>query len=206
MRPRRALRALGHPAADAPAQDIRPARAARAPRLIAAFVALAGLLTLLSAAVAPVRGRFEILSGPLPLAVRTGATSVAALAGFGLLVIAGALARRQRRAWWIALVLLIVAGVSHVLKDLDVVAAGVSLGMAVVLLMSRHEFDARPGPASLRRAFVALPVLAGVAWAFGTLAIVAHAGGILPRPTPGSAASSSLRGLVGLSMGVTVVG
>ena len=197
---------MGPSAADAPAQDIRPPRATRAPRLIAIFVALAGLLTLLSAALAPVRGRFEILSSPLPLAVRTGATSVAALAGFGLLIIAGALARRQRRAWWIALVLLTVAGVSHVLKDIDVFAAGVSLGMAVVLVTARHEFDARPGPASLRRAFVALPVLAAVAWAFGTIAILGHAGGILPHPSVGSAAASSLRGLVGLPMGVTVVG
>ena len=59
-----------------------------------------------------------------PLSVLSGATSTAFLAGFGLLVIAGALARRQRRAWWIALVLLVIAGISHLIKDLDIPKPG----------------------------------------------------------------------------------
>jgi len=163
------------------------------------------VITLLSAAFSSLRGRSEVLSSAIPLAARVGATSVAAIAGFGLLVIAGALARRQRRAWWVAVVLLLVAGVSHLVKDVDVLAAGVNLGMACVLIAARREFDATAGPGSIRRALVALPLLATVAWAFGFVAIMAHVGG--PSfPSLGTAAAGSLRGLVGLPLGVSLSG
>ena len=184
---------------------LRPPRATRVPRIVALFVGLAGLVTLLSSAFSWIRGRTETLSDVLPLSVRSGATSTAVLAGFGLLVIAGALARRQRRAWWIALVLLLIAGISHLIKGLDVPEAGLSLGMAVVLLMARREFDTRPGPGSVRRAVVALPALALGAWAFGIVAILAHSEAMVPRPTFGVAAAAALRGIVGLSLGIRLV-
>src|SRR5436309_14205242 len=119
-----------------------PPRTRRLPRLMAAAVALAGIVTLVSAAFAPAREGIEILRDALPLTVRTGAGSVAALTRVGMLVIAGALARRQRRAWATGLVLLVIAGVSHILKGLDVPEAGLNLGLAVVFVMARHEFDA----------------------------------------------------------------
>jgi lysyl-tRNA synthetase class 2 len=187
-------------------RGVPPPRARGLPRLIAAAVALAGIVTLVSAAFAPARVRIEILTDALPLTVRTGAASVAALAGVGMLVIAGALARRQRRAWATGLVLLVVAGISHLLKGLDVPEAGLNLGLAVVLVMARHEFDARPGTGSLRRAMLALPALAFVVWGFGWIAILAHADGIRPHPSTGKAALSALRGAIGLPLGIRVVG
>jgi lysylphosphatidylglycerol synthetase-like protein (DUF2156 family) len=164
-------------------------------------VAFAGLITLLSAAFSVLRGRIELLSNAIPLAVRIDAASVAALAGFGLLVVAGGLARRQRRAWAVAIVLLAVAGVSHLVKDIDVVAAALNLGIACVLIVARREFDTKAGPGSFRRAIVSLPVLAGMAWAFGVAAILAHIGGS-PRPSVGAAALASVRGLLGLPLGL----
>src|SRR5690348_17331401 len=111
----------------------RSSRSGGLPRLVAASVAVAGLITLLSAALAPVRGTSELWSNAIPLAVRAGAASVAAVAGFGLLIIAGALARRQRRAWGVAIVLLVIAGAGHLVKDVDIPAAAVNLGLAGVL-------------------------------------------------------------------------
>jgi lysyl-tRNA synthetase class 2 len=163
------------------------------------------VITLLSAAFSPIRDRIRLVSIALPLSVRSGATSVAVLAGFGTLVIAGGLARRQRRAWSTAVILLVVAGVSHIVKGLDVPEAGVNLGMAVVLVMARREFDARPGPGSVRRAVVALPMLVLGVWAFGVLAILAHSDDIAPRPSLAAAATAALRGAVGLSPGIRVV-
>lgn len=168
-------------------------------------MAVAGFATLLSAAFAVLRGRIELLSNAIPLAVRIDAASLAALAGFGLLVIAGALARRQRRAWAVALVLLLVAGVSHLIKDVDVVSAALNLGLACVLVMWRKEFDATAGPGSLRRAFVMLPVLALSAWTFGLLAILAHLGA-RHHVSFDAAAGASLRGLVGSPLGVSLEG
>ena len=175
----------------------RHRRRADLPRLVAAAVAAAGLLTLLSAALAPVRGTSELWSNTIPLAVRAGAASVAAVAGFGLLIIAGALARRQRRAWGVAIVLLLIAGVGHLLKDVDFPAAAVNLGMAGALIAARREFDVRPGPGSIRRALLVLPLLVAAAWAFGFVSILAHVGGSSSHTVAG-AASGSIRGLVGL--------
>jgi hypothetical protein len=70
----------------------------------------------------------------------------------------------------------IVAGVSHLLKDLHVPQTGFDIGLAVVLVSYRQEFDARTGPSTIRRAVVALPVLLTVVWGFGVVAIVSHAG------------------------------
>src|SRR5207302_1039567 len=138
-----------------------------------AAVALTGFLTLVSAAFSP--SRLALLWHSVPLPVRSGASSAAALAGVGVMVMAGGLARRQRRAWWTVTVLLAIAGVAHLLKDFDAPSAGVSFGMALLLVLNRAEFDAEPGPGSIRRAVLALPLLAFAAWGFGVAAILAHA-------------------------------
>jgi lysyl-tRNA synthetase class 2 len=176
------------------------------PRFVAALVGLGGIVSLLSAASAPYHRRTQVLTGVVPLAVRAGATSVAAFAGLGLLVVAGGLARRQRRAWWVALGLLVVGGLSHVVKDLDVPTSALTLGLAVVLVANRGEFDARTGPGTIRRALFAAPALASVVWAFGAIAILSHSRDIVPRPTPGSASANAFRGMVGLPMDLRVIG
>jgi lysylphosphatidylglycerol synthetase-like protein (DUF2156 family) len=186
----------------APIVDLRPPRAARLPRIIALAVATAGLITVLDAIFAPARGKLDILTDSIPLTVRSSATSVAVLAGLGLLVIAGGLARRQRHAWWIALALLTIVGFSHVVRNLDVLLAGVSFGMVIVLVWARDEFDARPGPASMRRAILMLPVLAMIVWMLGWVAIMANADSFSPHPTPGDAAIAALRGAVGFPLGL----
>src|SRR5439155_17434564 len=154
----------------------------------------------------PLQEPVEVFTGIVPLAIRTGATSVAALAGLGTLLVAGGLARRQRRAWWIALTLLTIGGLSHVVRDLDVPEAVLNLTLAFVLLSYRREFDARTGPGTIRRAILALPALLLVVWGFGVLAIVSHANGIQPHPSVADAMAASFRGLVGLRMNLTVAG
>ncbi len=169
------------------------------------IVATAGLITLVSVAFPISSNPVQVFSNVVPLVVRTSAASVGALTGLGLLVIAGGLARRQRRAWALALALLVVAGIAHLLRDLDVPQAGLTFGLAVVLVSSRREFYARSGPGSIRRAIAALPVLAGVAWAFGWLAIQTHAREFAPSPNVAQAAVGSARGLIGLSLGPRAV-
>ncbi|MEA2477650.1 MAG: lysyl-tRNA synthetase, class [Actinomycetota bacterium] len=174
--------------------------------MVAIVVGIAGMTTLWSAAFAAFRGQIEVLTDVVPLSVRYGATSAAALAGLGLLVIAGGLSRRQRRAWWIALMLLIVAGVAHVLKGLDVPEAAVNLGTAVLLISTREEFYAIPGPGSARRAFLALPLIAGTVWTFGTLALFFHASELRPAVGVIGMMTAAARGAVGLPLGIAIVG
>ena len=181
-------------------------RSPRVPRFVATLVGIAGIISLLSAAVSPLQERVHVLTGIVPLAVSATATSVAALAGLGTLFVAGGLARRQRLAWWIALLLLIVGGVGHMLKDLDVPESAFNLALAIVLISYRREFDARVGPGTLRRSLFALPGLLAVVWGFGVIAIASHAGSILPHPSLGDASVGSFRGMLGLDMGFTVEG
>ena len=181
-------------------------RSPRVPRFVATLVGIAGIISLLSAAISPLQERVQVLTGIVPLAVSATATSVAALAGLGTLFVAGGLARRQRLAWWIALLLLIVGGLGHMLKDLDVPESAFNLALAVVLISYRREFDARVGPGTLRRSFFALPALLAVVWGFGVIAITSHAGSILPHPSLGDASVASFRGMVGLDVGFTVEG
>ena len=195
--------------AEGPARSPFPAgrpRSPRVPRFVATLVGIAGIVSLLSAAVSPLQRPVQVFTGIVPLALRTGATSVAALAGFGILVVAGGLARRQRLAWWIALGLLIVGGLSHLVRDLDVPEAALNLTLAVVLVSYRREFDARTGPGTIRRAILALPALLLVAWGFGVIAIMAHANGIQPHPSLGESIVASFRGLTGFDMQLTVTG
>ena len=104
------------------------------------------------------------------------------------------------------MLLLIVGGLGHMLKDLDVPESAFNLALAVVLISYRREFDARVGPGTLRRSLFALPALLAVVWGFGIIAIASHAGGILPHPTLGDASVASFRGMIGLDMGFTVEG
>src|SRR5947209_7960788 len=156
-------------------------RSRRIPRIIAAAVAASGVITLLSAAYSPASD-LGVVWRSVPLPIRAGASSAAALSGAGIILIAGGLARRQRRAWWVATILLVVATFAHLLKDLDAPSAGVSLGMALVLVLTRSEFDAKPGPGTIRRAVLALPLLGAVVWGFGVIAILGHANTIRPHP------------------------
>ena len=181
-------------------------RSPRVPRFVATLVGIAGIISLLSAAVSPLQERVHVLAGIVPLAVSATATSVAALAGLGTLFVAGGLARRQRLAWWIALLLLIVGGFGHLLKDLDVPEGAFNLGLAVVLISYRREFDARVGPGTLRRSLFTLPALLAVVWGFGVIAIASHAGSIDPHPTLGDASVASFRGMIGLETGLTFEG
>ncbi len=197
-------RDAGRPSARATSAG-RP-RSPRVPRFVATLAGLAGIVSLLSAAISPLQEPVHVLTAIVPLAVRASATSVAALAGLGTLIVAGGLARRARLAWWITLGLLIVAGVSHLLKDLDVPQTAFDIGLAVVLVFYRQEFDARTGPGTIRRAVVALPVLLAVVWGFGVVAIVSHADVIGTSLSVGDAMVASFRGMVGLDMRLAVTG
>jgi lysylphosphatidylglycerol synthetase-like protein (DUF2156 family) len=185
---------------------VRLPRSPKVPRLVATLVGAAGLISLFSAAASPLQDRVQIFTTFIPLAVRAGATSVAALAGLGTMVVAGGLARRQRLAWWIALVLLIAGGVGHLLKDLDVPEGAMNMTLAVVLIMSRREFDARVGPGTLRRSLLMLPALFFAVWGFGVVAIMSHAGSVQPHPSLSDAALASFRGMFGLDMGLQMTG
>jgi phosphatidylglycerol lysyltransferase len=105
----------------------------------------------------------------LPLEVSFGSRAVMLFAGIALLQVTRHLARRKELAWWVAVLALSLALVSHVWPELDVPHAIVSGLLLAYLLAFRRRFHALSDPATLRRALVMVPILGAVVVAYGWL-------------------------------------
>jgi lysyl-tRNA synthetase class 2 len=86
-------------------------------------------------------------------------------AGIALLVVAPYLAKRRRRAWQAALVLMVALGLFDLLKGLDFEETIITWTAAIVLFVGRDAFRVRHDPITLRSATWRVPLLglAGVA-------------------------------------------
>jgi lysyl-tRNA synthetase, class II len=141
----------------------------------AAFV---GALGVASALTPEMANRVELVRGVLPPGI-PAAARVGALA-FGILLIwlSRSLVRRRRRAWQLAVAVVLVSAVLHLVKGLDFEEAFASLLLLAALLRYRSRFDVPGDPASTRPllAFIA----AGATIVAVTLGIELH-GGELPN-------------------------
>lgn len=120
-------------------------------RLVAILTALMGIINVLSAITPALMERVLILESYVPLFVRHGSRLTAALAGFALLVLSVGLWRRKRVAWLATLCVLLVSGVSHMVKGLDYEEALLAGALAIWLLMLRHHFHARSDTPSMQQ-------------------------------------------------------
>ncbi|MDQ1441269.1 MAG: lysyl-tRNA synthetase, class [Acidimicrobiaceae bacterium] len=146
-------------------------RLRRVRRRAAGLVAGAGVLSLLSAFLAPMRQRLSELLRYVPLAVPQAANALVALSALGLLVLARSIRRGQRRAWLIAEALLAGSFVLHLVKGVDVeeaVAAGLVGGY---LFMNRNAFEAGVDKPSTRRGVLTLVWGAVLSVMAGTAAV-----------------------------------
>ena len=94
--------------------------------------------------------------------------------GVALLWLSLALARRKRRAWQLAVLLMAGTAVSHVTKGLDVEEAAASLAGLCALLAYRRRFTVEGCPRSLRPLLFTLVAAAGL----GTLLALASSGAV----------------------------
>jgi lysyl-tRNA synthetase class 2 len=143
----------------------------RGPTLLAVLVGAVGVLGVLSAATPAEASRLDLLHRYVPAMFPPLATAAVAAAGLALVLCARGLARRKRRAWVVAVVLLGASAVFHVLKGLDLEESMFVALVATALIASRHEFD-RPGdPASRSRALSRFLVFGGAVYAYGVAAL-----------------------------------
>lgn len=119
---------------------------ARAPHILAWFVAAAGVVSVIDA-VQP-RHQATLLNVVAPDSVPPVARALVAPLGLALVVAARGLARRKRRAWELALVLLVSGTVLHVLYGFRIGALAAGF-LTVALIARRADFDA-PGDPSRR--------------------------------------------------------
>jgi lysyl-tRNA synthetase class 2 len=93
--------------------------------------------------------RSRLVQAVLPPGWPTAARTLTLACGLALLWIARGLARRKRRAWQLAVALVVACAVAHLVKGLEV---GEAIGSLVVvgLLFARREFVAPGDPESVR--------------------------------------------------------
>jgi lysyl-tRNA synthetase class 2 len=145
--------------------NLRPFNAARLLAWAAAFV---GVLGLVSALTPEMADRVKIVGGVLPPGLPEAARVLTVAFGIGLIWLSHSLAKRRRRAWQLAVVVVVASAAAHLAKGLDFEEATISLVLLVALVRWRRQFDVPGDPASVR------PLLGlGAALA----AIVAVAGG-----------------------------
>ena len=172
----------------------RPQRR-RAPLLLAAFVAVAGVLAVADALL-PDYG--HTLIGSLAPGARSLTRSLEGPFGLALVAVAPALARRRRRAWQLAVAFLLASSLLHTLHS-DYSAAPVAL-LALALLASGYVFTEPGDPESRPRVLVRLALVVGVVYGYGAAALWANRVAADQPFTAPLAARETTRALVGLGV------
>jgi lysyl-tRNA synthetase class 2 len=109
-------------------------------KVLAVATALVAGVSIASSLTPAVASRSEVIGGALPEGAMHFAGAVTLAFGIALLWVSLALARRKRRAWQLAVVLMAGTAVSHLVKGLDVEEAAASLAVLAALLAYRRRF------------------------------------------------------------------
>jgi lysylphosphatidylglycerol synthetase-like protein (DUF2156 family) len=125
-------------------------RLPRAEKLLAWSAALVGVIGLASALTPEMADRMRIARGLLPPGWPEAARVLTVAFAIGLIWLSRSLAKRRRRAWQLAVVVVVASAVAHLAKGLDFEEAAVSLLLLVALVRWRHRFDVPGDPASVR--------------------------------------------------------
>jgi lysyl-tRNA synthetase, class II len=171
-------------------------RLPRAEKLLAWAAAGVGVIGLVSALTPEMTDRVEILQGILPPGWPEAARVLTVAFGVGLIWLSRSLAKRRRRAWQLAVGVVMASAVAHLAKGLDFEEATVSVLLLCALVRWRRRFDVPGDPASVR------PLLGLGAALAGIVAIAVSEelrGAELPHR-----ASDALTGL-GIAVGVTAL-
>jgi lysyl-tRNA synthetase class 2 len=118
--------------------------------LLAWLAAGAGLLSIVSALTPEMADRVKLVEGVLPPGVPAAARTLVLALGLGAIWLARGLARRKRRAWELAVVVVSASAVAHLVKGLDVEEASVHLALLIALFRARRQFVAPGDPATVR--------------------------------------------------------
>jgi lysyl-tRNA synthetase, class II len=140
----------------------------RAPLVLAAAVAVTGLVGVLDA-VLPERPDTP-LAAIAPERVHPLASALVAPLGLALVVLARGLLRRKRRAQRLAVALLLGLAGLHVLHGFDS-GAGFAALVAVALVARRQDFDVPGDPEGKPSLFLRAAVLAGAIYTYGAVAL-----------------------------------
>jgi lysyl-tRNA synthetase, class II len=134
----------------------------RLPALAAVAGALVGAINIASALTPNIRWRGHLLLEFEPVEAMRVFHALSFPAGVALLLVAPYLAKRRRRAFQSAVVLMIALGAFDLLKGLDFEETIITWIVAGVLIMGRDSFRVRHDPITLRSAIWRVPALGAV--------------------------------------------
>jgi lysyl-tRNA synthetase class 2 len=134
-----------------------------AERLLAWGAAVVGLIGIASALTPEFADRLQIVHGVLPPGLPEAARVLTVAFGIGLIWLSRSLARRRRRAWQLAVAVVVASATAHLAKGLDFEEATISLLLLVALVRWRHRFDVPGDVANVRLLLGLGAALAGIA-------------------------------------------
>jgi lysyl-tRNA synthetase, class II len=112
----------------------------RAESLLGGAAALVGAIGVASSLTPEFAGRYDLVRGVLPPGVPNAARVFALAFGIALIWLSRSLARRRRRAWQLAVLVVICSAIAHLVKGLDVEEAASTLVLLAALLHWRARF------------------------------------------------------------------
>jgi lysyl-tRNA synthetase, class II len=125
-------------------------RRIQAPAVVALATAFLAVVGFISALTPEIASRSHLVDGTLPAGWPSAARTLTISISFGLLWLARGLARRKRRAWQLAVALVVASAVTHLARGLDFEEAAGSLAALLLLLRTRRQFAAPGDPESVR--------------------------------------------------------
>jgi lysyl-tRNA synthetase class 2 len=140
------------------------------PRLAAAAAALVGAINVGSALTPNIRWRGHLLLSYEPVQAMRLFHALTLPAGAALLLVAPYLVKRRRRAWQLAICLMLALGAFDLLKGLDFEETTLTWGVAAILLAGGSAFNVRHDPITLRSAVWRVPLLAAAGLSASALA------------------------------------
>ena len=141
------------------------------PRLAALGAALVGAINVASALTPTIRWRGHLLLSYEPVEAMRLFHGLTLPAGAALLLVAPYLLKRRRRAWQVAIWLMLALGAFDLLKGLDFEETTITWGAAAVLLAAGSSFNVRHDPMTLRSALWRAPLVAAAGLAVSVLAV-----------------------------------
>jgi lysyl-tRNA synthetase, class II len=121
----------------------------RAESLLAWAAAAVGIVGIVSALTPEFANRYDVVRGVLPNGIPVAARIATLAFGIGLVWLSRSLARRRRRAWQLAVVVVVGMAVSHLVKGLDFEESASALVLLVALARYRTRFDVPGDPLAL---------------------------------------------------------
>ena len=137
---------------------------------------LDGFVNVIVTATPPLRSRLHEVQSFFPLGVAQSAAALTAVAGIAMVMMARGIRRGQRRAWFVACVVLAITVVAHVLRGGTLVASLIAATILTLLVVERRYFQATTDRSSARAAMPRLGLIALVSVATATFGIEVSSG------------------------------